>query len=269
MSNRRGAPRDGPAPRSGDVGVPGSLPLSGLTVVVGREDPGQLGELLATEGATTMHVPLIVTAEPDDGGVALQTELDRLTEYDWLVVTSVHGADRVGRAAAEAPGVLLAVVGTTTAARLERVAGRPVDLVPGTQTARALAAELTARATGAERVLVAAADRSDGQLATGLRAGGMDVTAVTAYRTVLTPPAAATVERILAEADAVLLTSGSTALSWGDAVGSADFEGPIVAIGPSTAAVAARVGIPIAAVAGEHSLEGLVQALADVVSGAV
>jgi len=241
--------------------------LSGLTVVVGREEPGALAELLAAEGATMMHVPLIATVDLADGGAALRTELRRLSGYDWLAVTSVPGADRVGEAAARTPGVRLAAVGTATAERLGSLARRPVDLVPRTQTARALATELVARAAGPDRVLVAAADRSEGHLATGLRAGGMAVTTVTAYRTVLRPPSAGTIEQILTEVDAVLLTSGSTALSWADAPGAEDFEGLIVAIGPSTAAAAERSGVPIAAVAAEHSLEGLVRTLADLVSG--
>ncbi len=243
----------------------GEQRLAGLTVVVGREQPGALGPLLAEEGAEMLHVPLIGVADPDDGGRALRAELDRLAEFDWLVVTSVHGADRVGGAAAETPGVQLAAVGRSTAARMEERAGRPVDLVPATQTARALATELTGRLSGRERVLVAAADRSEGHLEAGLRAAGIDVTSVTAYRTVLRPPTTATVERILAEADAVLLTSGSTALSWADADGTEGFEGPIVAIGPSTAAAARRVGVPVATTAEEHSLRGVVRALASVV----
>ncbi len=162
-------------------------PLRGMTVVVVREDPGALETMLTAEGAVMLHMPLIATADPDDGGAALRAELDRLDQYDWLVVSSAHGADRVGPAAAGS-SVRLAAVGRATADRLAELSGRPVDLIPSTQTARAQAAELAAVLGGSGRVLVAAADRSEGRLEADLRATGVDVTSVVAYRTVLRSP---------------------------------------------------------------------------------
>ena len=57
--------------------------------------------MLEARGATVVHVPLIEIQEPTDGGERFRRELAGLRNFDWLVVTSVPGAERVGRAAAE------------------------------------------------------------------------------------------------------------------------------------------------------------------------
>ena len=70
--------------------------LAGCRVLVTREQPGELGRMLAERGADVVHVPLIVVTESPDHGAALQRELDQLDRYSWLVVTSPAGAERVG-----------------------------------------------------------------------------------------------------------------------------------------------------------------------------
>jgi uroporphyrinogen-III synthase len=227
-------------------------PLAGRRVVVTRERPGRLAELLAERGADVVHVPLIRITEPTDRGAALRAHLDRLDGFDWLVVTSVPGAERVGAAAATAT-VRLAAVGRSTADRLSTLAGRPVDVVPERQTAHDLAVALLATAAPGARILLAQADRADDGLAAALRDGGAAVTVCEAYRTELVRPRPGLVD----DADALLLASGSAARAWVAAVGTWTPH-LVVAIGPSTAAVAREVGLAVSGVAAEHSLEGLV-----------
>jgi uroporphyrinogen-III synthase len=232
-------------------------PLAGKRVLVTRERPGELGALLDERGAVVVHVPLIAVVDPADGGTALQRELVRLAEYDWLVVTSAAGAERVGTAARTAPRLQLAAVGTTTARLLGELAARPVDVVPDVQQAAQLARRLIEVAgPAAQRFLIAQADRAASVLADELSAAGHRVTACVAYRTVLQRPDPA----LLAGADALVLASGSSAQSWVDALGT---QAPaiVVAIGPTTAAVAQRLGLKITAVAADHSLAGVVTEL--------
>jgi uroporphyrinogen-III synthase len=61
------------------------------------------------------------------------------------------------------------------------------------------------------------------------------------------------------EADALLLASGSAATAWFDAFG-ATTPPIVVSIGPSTTAVATRLGIEVHGTAHEQSLEALVEA---------
>ena len=236
-------------------------PLAGCRVIVTREHPGELASLLEARGAKVVHVPLIQVVEPLDSGAALERELERLGEFDWLVVTSPAGAERVGAAAADAPSVRLAVVGTSTAAVLGAIAGRPVDLVPATQRSQTLLEELCAVAVPAQRFFVAQADRAGDTLAAGLRRAGHDVSSVVAYRTVLRAPDPAAI----AGADALLFASGSAAQAWFDALG--DVVPPIVvSIGPTTSAVAAELGLKVTSTAADHSLDGLVNELERILS---
>lgn len=235
-------------------------PLLGCRVLLTRERPGRLAELLEDRGAVVKHVALIEVIEPEDGGIELRHFLDRLEHFDWLVVSSAAGAERVASAAGAQTTVRVAAVGSTTAQTLESATGRPPDLVPAVQRAEALAEELIhAAGPGPRRMLVAQGDRAAPTLVDRLRAAGHDVTAVVAYRTVLRRPDPTELDG----ADALLLASGSAAQAWFDTVG--DRQPPIVvAIGPTTATAAERLGLKVTATAADHSLDGLVTALEQV-----
>ncbi len=230
----------------------GRRPLTGRRVVTTRDRRGRLDSGLAALGADVIHVPLIAVAPPADAGVALGSALDGIDEYDWVVVTSQHGARRVGDAVASRPSVRLAAVGARTATVLAGLAGRPVDVVPKRQTAADLAA---AMGSGSGRVLLAQADRADPALADELHRLGFRVESVTAYRTELRIPAATERAAALA-ADALTLASGSAAEAWSGSIGV--LTPPVVAaIGPVTAGAAARHGLKVTHVATDHDVEGL------------
>lgn len=241
-----------------------SRPLEGCRVLVTRERPGELADLLADRGATVIHVPLVAVAEPSDDGAALREALSDLNGFDWLVVTSAAGSERVGEAVVEVPGLRLAAVGTATARALESRARRSVDLVPTVQRADALVEAFVEREWSPQRVLIAQADTAAPTLADGLRAAGHDVTVVTAYRTVAREPDHAG-EVAVAGADAVLFASGSAVESWCRRFGT-EVPPVAVAIGPTTAAAADGFGLKLSAVATDHSLDGLVTELERVVA---
>ena len=233
-------------------------PLSGCTVVVTREQRGQLGQLLNVQGAEVLHVPLIEVVDVDPTALV---EAWR-AEPDWVIVTSAAGADRVAAGVVMRPSVSLAAVGTATAVRLEECCGRPADLVPDRQLASALVEEFVALHDQPRRVLVAQADRAESTLVDGLRAAGHEVNAVVAYHTLLRRPTVDDCASI-ARADAVVFASASAALGWVNA-----FENPagallpiVVAIGPTTSAAAIESGLRISHIAAHHSLAGVVDEL--------
>jgi uroporphyrinogen-III synthase len=232
-------------------------PLAGRRVLVTRDRPGELGRLLTERGADVVHVPLIETTDPDDGGAALDAALGNLADHDWLIVTSAVGAERVGDAAKLHAGVALAAVGTTTARVLADLAGRPVDVVPERQLAVELAGALSVRLRQERvRILLAQADRAPDTLADLLRAAGHDVSVVAAYSTRLRVPDPTQ----LMDLDALVLASGSAATSWVAALGT-NAPPVVIAIGPTTAQVARELGLKVSAIATEYSLAGLVDAL--------
>lgn len=237
--------------------------LHGCTIVITREARGELGRRLDELGATVLHVPLIevVAADPADAD-ALDDALR--SPLDWLVVTSAAGADRVSLVAGR-DDVRLAAVGTATAARLEQVAGRPVDLVPERQLASVLLDEFVVVQPTPSRVLVVQADRAADTLVTGLADAGHDVVAVTAYRTVLRRPTPSDLEAI-SSADAVAFASGSAALGWTQALGpdaTSSLPPIVAAIGPTTASVAHELGLEVTHESAEHSVHGLIRTLVE------
>lgn len=233
-----------------------SSALAGHRVLVTRERPGELARMLEARGAVAVHVPLIAVIEPADGGRALRRELDQLDRYDWLIVTSAAGADRVAAAAATAPTVKLAAVGTATAGALSAGSGREVDLVPTVQLATALAATFRREVAPGQRVLIAQSGRATEALADALRRGGHEVTVVVAYRTIDQEPDREAVRG----ADAVAFASASSVESWVSALG-VTCPPIAVAIGPSTATAARRLGLKLSGIAADHSLDGLVTEL--------
>ena len=231
-------------------------------MVTTRDTPGRLDRLLAERGAEVVHVPLIEIAEAPDQGAGLAEALASIHRFDWVVVTSRHGATRVGDAIPTE--VRTAAVGTATAEVLERLTGRAVDLVPPVQRATALVEAFAARAPDATTcwaILVAQADRAEPTLVDGLRELGHQVEVRTAYSTRTRVPSAAEIEAAL-RADVVAFASGSAALAWADAVGTRT-PAVVCAIGPTTARVARERGLVVTAEATDHSVEGLVECVTD------
>ncbi len=155
--------------------------------------------------------------------------------YDWLIVTSPNGAHEVGRRLGEAP-LHFAAIGPGTAEVLRRYGYEP-DLVPRVHTQEGLRDELPPG-----RRLLAAAE--------GARRDVLDADFLPLYRTVeLSPPPP--------EGDIAVLMSGSAAR----ALAATGARMPVVAIGPQTAAQARALGLEVVAVAMDHDIDGLVEAV--------
>ena len=195
---------------------------------------GQEQELtlrLEALGHEVVHCPLIAV-EP------LGDEPIDVSGYDWVVVTSVNGAlELLRRARGEMPR--LAAIGPATA---EALGG--ADLVASVSTQEGLLAKLP-RPAG--RVLFAAAEG-----ARTLLPEALDADVVVLYRTVERRP------RELPAADLYVLASGSAAR----ALATHGAALPVVSIGPETSRAARAAGLDVVAEAAEHSLDGIVAAVA-------
>lgn len=234
--------------------------LDGRSVVITRAatQNESLRRILEARGAHVVEVPLIAIAEPEDEGRERDAVLQRLHEFDWVVVTSPNGAERVAPfvVAAHAAGdhdrfPLLAAVGSATANTI----GSPTAIVADPARAEVLADMFP---EGAGHVLVVQGSLADEALARAIEDKGWEVTRVVAYRTLHLRPAKEAMLPALA-ADVLLLASGSAASAWFDAFGTST-PPFVVAIGPSTAKVARSLGLDLSAVAEEQTLESLVGA---------
>lgn len=231
--------------------------ITPATVVTTRDRRGRLETLLERAGIDVVHIPLIEIVDAADPA-AFRNAVDRLGDYDWLAVTSVNAAERIGTELDRWPQLKLAAVGTATADTLQRYAGRPVDRVPDRHTAADLVAMFPP--TGEpERVVAFVADRALPTLVDGLAQRGYDVDSVVAYKTQLRFPSASEREAML-DVDAVAFASGSAAIAWRQAIGT-DTPPIVVAIGPTTATVAEQNGLQVTHIAADHSVEGLAFAI--------
>ena len=240
--------------------------LEGRSVVITRSiaQNESLRRLLEARGARVVEVPLIAVVEPDDEGRERDEVLQRFEDFDWIVVTSPNGADRVAPflSAAHAAGdakrfPLIAAVGEATA----RSVGTPVELCAEPARSDVLAQQFP---EGSGSVLVVQGNLADNQLSDDIESKGWTVTRVVAYRTVHLRP---TKEMMLPalSADVLLLASGSAATAWFDAFG-ASTPPYVVAMGPSTAKVAVNLGLEVSAIASEQTLDSLIETAERVIS---
>lgn len=245
------------------------LPLAGQRVLITR--PAHQTEKLATAlqrlGAQPIIFPTIEIRAVADIA-PLDAALQRLTDYDWLIITSANGVAVIlerltvlGLSPGYLTTIALATVGPATAAALELHQIKP-NFIPTVHTAAGLLEELSqlVNLTG-QRILLPQANIARPTLADGLTAAGAQVTAGAIYETVplsAGPPPPA--------ADVVTFTSSSTVQGYVNCLADqspAEWlrHSQVVCIGPVTAQTATELGLPVTAIAEPHTIEGLVAAI--------
>jgi uroporphyrinogen III methyltransferase/synthase len=248
------------------------LPLFGRRVVVtrAREQASGLSATLRELGARPIEVPVIRFEPPADGGVGLERAAGELRagRYDWVAFTS---ANAVGpllarlHDARDFHAARLAAIGPGTAEALA-AHGLVADLLPERYVAEGLLEVFPSAAEERRRVLLPRAGEARETLPEGLAALGWRVDVVEAYRTVAAAPSEA-VLAAAANADAVCFTASSTVTRFVEIAGRGAVPPVVACIGPITAATARQAGIEVATVATEHTIPGLVAALAEALGG--
>jgi hydroxymethylbilane synthase len=246
----------------------------GRRVLVTRPaDQGRrLAARLAEHGIEGLVVPAIEIELAPPGG-QLDEVLNRLSDYDWVLVTSANGA-RAARLAAERLGVRLSTarwagVGDATARTL-RAAGALDVWRPSMATSEALASELPLDAR--DRALLIRGSMADEILPRRLRERQAEVVEVLAYATREAPAASRkALEEALArgDVDAVLFASPS-AVRGLLALAGADLEVrvrdlPAICIGPTTAAAVRHAGLPLLAEVNTQGAGALAELVAELV----
>ena len=243
-------------------------PLSGKRIAVtrSREQASELADLLGHQGAEVVELAVARQEPPADW-----TGFDAAAATPpsgWIAFTSANAVRftwrrlrDLGRDARWFAGAKVAAVGPATAAALADC-GITADLVPERYDAEALATAL--RGSGAApRVLLPQADNARPTLAERLTAAGCAVTAVTTYRNV---PEPVTLDPTL-PLDAVTFASSATAERFVAGVGHVAVAALVqggcrfYAIGPTTAATMQTLGLPLAAMADDATVAGLVAAV--------
>lgn len=253
--------------------------LFGKRVLVtrAREQASGAAAMLRERGADPVVVPTIEIHPPSDPSAMIDAVQALPLRYDWVVLTSANGVDRLwaelsrqGRDARAFGTAKLAAIGPGTAAALHRH-GLTADVVAKEHRQEGLAAEvLSAMAEPrGKRVLLARAEVARDVLPDVLRAAGCEVDVVPVYKTRSPPrPLLEALASLLegGEIDVVTFTSSSTVEHLCDALGAAAV--PLLArtcvasIGPITSETAQKRGVRVDVMAEEFTVPGLVSALA-------
>lgn len=244
------------------------LPLFGQRVVVTRAKL-QAGELVAelrAAGAEPIEAPAIEISPVRSA--QLETALDSLERFDWVVFTSANAVEHFFAALHERQWDArrirgrVCAIGAATAERLRQY-GVSADLLPQQSTGEGMAAAFAPQPMRGARVLIPRAEQAREVIADELERMGAEVTCVTVYRTTAPADLRERAQRALARHPHwIVFTSPSTVNNFVEVTGVQELAGVRIAvIGPTTAAAVQRLGMRVDAEAASPTPEALIQAM--------
>lgn len=251
-------------------------PLFGKVVVVTRPAERLTGlvEGLEAQGARVIEFPVIQAAAAQKSR-PLQDVLDAVSDYQWLVFTSMYGVEMFFKQMEGYKkdirllfGIKLAAVGPATAAALSE-RGFFADFVPENHTALHLLDGLIQKVGPAEKCLLIQSDRARPDLSQGLKARGISFDEAVVYRIQETSPDASELYRLLDNRciDGITFASPSAVKAFASIVGIERIQGlhaHLVCIGSATAAEAERLGMKAAGIAETASDAGIIKKLIEI-----
>jgi len=256
-------------------------PLAGKQILVtrARAQAGSLTARITALGGAVIECPTI-EIQPAADFVAFDAALAKIDSYSWLILTSVNSVEpllsrlvKVGKCVDDLRQVRIAAIGSETAKRLEAV-GVSVDIVPTHYQAEGILDSLNAVMVCGTKILIPRAAKARDVLPETLRQWGATVDVVEAYRTVAPRIDVAAIKDKFerGEIDIVTFTSSSTVNNFVQLFGGAPLseilgDAAIACIGPITAHTAEELGGRVAFTAKQFTIDGMMSALVDYVSG--
>jgi len=260
----------------GTRGDAAAYPLSGVRVLVGRarHQAGVLSTELRKLGATVLEIPFIEIRTPRSFR-PLDSALQDLASYDWLILTSVNGVEamwervtKLGLTKAVFRHVHIVAIGPATKKAVEQ-RGIKVDVVPKEYVAESVVRSLGRRVKG-KRVLLVRAKVARDVIPRDLSRAGAHVDVVEAYETVA-PESSRTRLRTALKSPRqrphiVTFTSSSTVKNFVELLGArgkrTSVNGILTAsIGSVTSSTLRALGLPVDIAAKEFTIPGLVKAI--------
>ena len=250
-------------------------PLFGKRILVtrAREQAGDFVELLESQGAEALQLPLIEFAPPGTWE-PLDRAIERLETYRWIVFTSANGVEafftrlRALRQDARRLGEAhVCAIGPATAEALERHWIIP-NIVPDEFLAEGIVEAFKRHDLRGARILLPRAEVARDLLPKELEAFGATVEVVPAYRTVRADADREMLKQLLQDRkiDLVTFTSSSTVTAFVELLGTEDpkalLEGVRIAcIGPITAATAEGFGVAVDITAKPYTIPALAESI--------
>jgi uroporphyrinogen-III synthase len=246
--------------------------LSGKRILITRprSQAAELVEKLIGLGAIPVLFPTIEIAPAEDPS-ALDQAIEQLDTYDWILFTSVNGVDsfftrmkELGKGSAAMRKMRVAAIGPATAQSLEEK-GVVASYIPEEYIAESIPPGLGD--IFGRRILLPRADIARKALVDELKKLGAIPNEVVAYQTRLAQPRPEELAELEKGIDVATFTSSSTVRNFlklvGDRAGDLLKGAVIACIGPITAETARACGLTVDLVAGEYTVDGLVQALVE------
>jgi uroporphyrinogen-III synthase len=250
-------------------------PLHKVRVLVGRarHQASALSSELRRLGATVIEIPFIEIRKPRSFQ-ALDSALQKINEYDWLILTSVNGVEalwtRMGKLHLHKrmlKHLRVAAIGPATKKAIEQ-GGIKVDVVPKEYVAESVVRSLRRRVKG-KRVLLVRAKVARDVIPRELREAGARVDVVEAYETVVPQSSRARLRAVLKNGrlrpQVVTFSSSSTVRNFVALLGGSRRSGLssilTASIGPVTSSTLRELGLQVDIEAEEYTIPGLVEAI--------
>jgi uroporphyrinogen III methyltransferase/synthase len=219
-----------------------------------------------------IEAPTIAIADPDDLA-PVDHAIHQIAEYDWLVLTSANGVERLfrriralGLDARTLAGVNIAAVGSATGEGLESYGIKP-DLIPPEAVGESLADALIAHGVSGRKILLLRAAAARSHLVDALTKAGAACNDVAVYQTICPRSLPdGFVQRLRAgEIDWITLTSPSSFQNLLKMLDDSDHDhikrARLASIGPVTTRAVESLDYAVAAKADPHDVSGLVSAI--------
>ena len=260
-------------------GTNSNLPLVGWRVLVSRarEQAGSLSELLRAEGAEVMEIPFI-EVRPPRSYKCMDDALRLITEYEWLILTSVNGVnalfermEKLGIPKRRLLPLNIVAIGPATRAAIEKE-GLPVAVMPKEYVAESVVQALENKVRGS-RVLLCRAKIARDVIPRELRRLGAFVDVVEAYETVIPAASRVKLRRVLRDMEkrphAITFTSSSTVKNYVSLLGIRSGKSKLVqgvwnaSIGPVTSETLREFELTVDVQASEFTIPGLIKAMTE------
>jgi uroporphyrinogen-III synthase len=246
-----------------------------VLVTRARQQAGALAALLRRQGATVLEIPSI-EIRPPRSYRSLDQALRCIADYDWLVLTSVNGAEallarlkKLRLTAHHLKGLRIAAIGPATRAAI-RKRGLSVQVMPREYVAESVVVALRGRVKG-KRVLLVRAKVARDVLPRELRRAGARVDVIEAYETVVPARSRRRLQSLLRSParrpHVITFTSSSTVRNFMDLLGRKGESRKLLkgvtaaSIGPVTSATLRELGLKPGVQARRYTIPGLVAAI--------
>jgi uroporphyrinogen III methyltransferase / synthase len=249
--------------------------IAGKTVLVTRASgqASEFGQMLRSRGARVLELPTLEITPPTSWD-NLDREIDNLSEFDWLILTSTNSADaffsrlyHAGKDSRVLAGIKIAVVGQKTAQSLQQQ-GITADFIPADFIADALVTNFPVSPAG-QRILFPRVETGGREiLVQEFTKLGATVVEVPAYQSQC--PLSIDPSILLAlqqeQIDIITFASSKTVQHFAQLIGTSLSSGwqervCIASIGPQTSATCRSLLGKVDIEATEYTLAGLVAAL--------